>query len=73
MIHISQGFTCFILLLALAFATDSSRLEEISESPLPGFANNKVKIAAWAVNGIRALINKEALQNFIEHEKPDIL
>ena len=32
-----------------------------------------VKIYSWNVNGIRAVIRKNALQPFIEKEKPDIL
>ena len=32
-----------------------------------------LKIFSWNVNGLRAVINKGALQKFIEAEKPDIL
>ena len=32
-----------------------------------------LKICSWNVNGLRAVINKGALQKFIEAEKPDIL
>ena len=32
-----------------------------------------LRIFSWNVNGLRAAINKGALQKFIEEEKPDIL
>ena len=32
-----------------------------------------MKIFSWNVNGLRAVINKGALQKFIDAEKPDIL
>ena len=32
-----------------------------------------LKIFSWNVNGLRAVINKGALQKFISEEKPDIL
>ena len=32
-----------------------------------------MKIYSWNVNGLRAVIRKGALQEFIKQEKPDIL
>ena len=32
-----------------------------------------MKIYSWNVNGLRAVLNKGALQEFVEREKPDIL
>ena len=32
-----------------------------------------LKIYSWNVNGLRAVIKKGALQDFLENEKPDIL
>lgn len=32
-----------------------------------------MKLYSWNVNGLRAIINKNALQNFLEKEQPDVL
>jgi len=34
---------------------------------------NTIKLFSWNVNGLRAVLRKEALQKFIEEQKPDIL
>lgn len=68
-----QGVVYLFLLLSFTIAIDTSIHEDVSESPLASFSNNKVRIAHWTINGIRALVNKQALQNFIDAEKPDIL
>jgi len=33
----------------------------------------KLSISSWNVNGIRSVINKKELENYIEKHKPDML
>jgi hypothetical protein len=38
-----------------------------------GKTSDRIKIAMWNVNGIRSVLNKNALSNFINQYVPDIL
>jgi len=38
-----------------------------------GRTSERIKIAMWNVNGIRSVLNKNALHNFINQFAPDIL
>ena len=38
-----------------------------------GDGKTGVKLISWNVNGIRACVRKEAFQQFLEQEEPDIL
>jgi hypothetical protein len=38
-----------------------------------GVTPNKLFISSWNVNGIRSVLNKKELQNYVEKDKPDII
>lgn len=38
-----------------------------------GITPNKLFISSWNVNGIRSVLTKKDLQNYLEKDKPDII
>lgn len=50
-------------------SSDHTKLWEYGSGVTP----NKLFISSWNVNGVRAVLNKKELQNYLEKVKPDIL
>ena len=47
--------------------------EYVSSGSKSGFKDDKVAIWTWNINGINAVLTKQALQEFLDQEYPDIV